>query len=162
VAGSCQIVKGCRNAAAGEWHAAGGKTHFDAAQRPSEHQIAEIAQMADAEQSTSQLSESGSERHVEALENDVTQAIGVVSVRDRLRADRVEPEAGGKHQSLLRSADRDVDAPLLVAVLDRAERRDRVDQQERWMPDVVDLPPHLADATGDAGRRLIVNDRDGF
>ncbi len=41
---------------------------------------------------------------------------------ERLGADRVERQARRQHQPLLRAADGDVDAPFVVAVVDRAER----------------------------------------
>ena len=52
----------------------------------------------------------------------------------RLLRDRVEAEARREHQALLRAADGDVDAPLVVAVVDRGQRGDRVDQQQRGVP----------------------------
>ena len=56
-------------------------------------------------------------------------------------ADRVEAQARRQHQAFLRAADGDVDAPLVVAIVDRAERRDGVDQQQRRMSGRVDRAP---------------------
>ena len=79
-----------------------------------------------------------------------------------LRADRVEPHARRQHHPLLRAADRDVDAPLVVAVVDGAERGDGVDEQQRRMPRLVDRATDRRDVAGDAGRRLVVDDGDGL
>ncbi len=82
--------------------------------------------------------------------------------RERLVGDRVEGQARRQHQPLLRAADRDVDAPLVVAVVDRAERGDGVDEEERRMSGLVDRAADRGDARGDAGRGLVVDDRDGL
>src|SRR5215208_4161252 len=82
--------------------------------------------------------------------------------RERLVGDRVEGQARRQHQPLLRAADRDVDAPLVVAVVDRAERRDRIDEEQRRMSGLVDRAADRGDAGGDAGRGLVVDDRDGL
>ena len=71
----------------------------------------------------------------------------------RLRAHGVEAEAGRQHQALLRAADGDVDAPLVVPVVDRPERGDRVDQEQGVGPRGVDRLAHLGDAAGDARSR---------
>ena len=47
----------------------------------------------------------------------------------RLVGDRIEGQSGREHQSLLGPPDGDVDPPLLVPVVDRAERGDRVDEE---------------------------------
>ena len=77
---------------------------------------------------------------------------------ERLVADRVERQARRQHQALLRAGDGDVDAPFVVAVVDRGERRDRVDHQQRRMAGAVDRLAHVGDARRDAGRRLVVHD----
>ena len=81
---------------------------------------------------------------------------------ERLRADRVEAQAGRQHQPLLRSRERDVDAPLVVAEIDRAERRHRVDEQQRRMPRAIDRAADLGKPAGRAGRRLVVHDEHGL
>jgi hypothetical protein len=81
---------------------------------------------------------------------------------ERLLAQRVEGQAGRQHQALLRAADGDVDTPFVVAVVDRAERADRVDEKKRGMAGPVDRRPYLGDARGDAGRGLVVDDADGL
>ena len=53
--------------------------------------------------------------------------------RERLGQTQLKRQARRQHQALLRAGDGDVDAPLVVAVVDRGERRDRVDQQQRRM-----------------------------
>ena len=67
-------------------------------------------------------------------------------------------EPGRQHQALLRAADGDVDAPLVVAVVDRAERRDRVDEQQRVVAGGVDRRADLRHAARHAGRGLVVHD----
>ncbi len=81
---------------------------------------------------------------------------------ERLVRDGVEAEPGRQHQPLLRAADRHVDAPVVVAVLDRSQGGDRIDEQERRMPCGIDLPADIGDAAGDARGRLVVHDGDGF
>src|SRR5262249_33911851 len=51
----------------------------------------------------------------------------------RLLAHRVERHAGRQHQALLRAADRDIDAPLVVAIVGRSKRGDGIDQKQRRM-----------------------------
>ena len=79
---------------------------------------------------------------------------------ERLVADRVERHAGRQHQALLRAADRDVDAPLVMAVVGRGERRDGVDHQQRRMAGRVDRLADLGDRRQRAGRGLVVQDAD--
>ena len=67
-------------------------------------------------------------------------------------------ETGRQHQALLRAADRHVDAPLVMAEVDRGQRGDRVDDQQRGMAGGVHRRADLGDAAGDAGRRLVVDD----
>ena len=79
---------------------------------------------------------------------------------ERLVTDGVEGNTGRQHQPLLRPADRDVDAPFVVPVIHRRERRDRVHDEERGMPGSIN---RLADFSGmrDAARRgFVVQHRD--
>jgi hypothetical protein len=69
---------------------------------------------------------------------------------------------GREHQPLLRAGDRDVDAPLVVAVVDGPERGDGVDEQEGGVVGRVHGLAHLADPAGDAGRGLVVDDAHGL
>ena len=78
----------------------------------------------------------------------------------RLLGNRVEAEAGRKHESLLRSGNRDVDFPLVVTIVDRTERRDRVHDQQRRMAGAVHRAPQVANPARDAGRRLVVHGDD--
>ena len=80
--------------------------------------------------------------------------------RQRLVADRIERHAGRQHQALLRAADGDVDAPLVVAVVGRGERRDGVDQEQRRMAGGVDRLADFGDRRQAAGRGLVVQDAD--
>src|SRR5579885_2004933 len=68
----CQIdkaVERSRHAPTLERNAGEIEAHLDAAERRHEHQIVEVAEVADAEGKALQLSQAGSERHVEAFEN---------------------------------------------------------------------------------------------
>jgi hypothetical protein len=79
---------------------------------------------------------------------------------ERLLRDRVEAEAGGQHQPLLRSTNGDVDTPFLVAIVHRGQGADRVDHEERGVARPVDRPPHRRDVASDPGRGLVVDDTD--
>src|SRR5947209_20250813 len=70
------IERGC-DAAARERNARRRQAHLDAAQRARQHQIVEVAEMADAEDFSLQSSEPGAERHGEALEDDRSQRVGI-------------------------------------------------------------------------------------
>ena len=65
--------------------------------------------------------------------------------RARLVAERVEAEAGGQHQALLRARHGHVDVPFVVAIVDRGERRNGVDHVERRVSGGVDRLSHLRD-----------------
>ena len=78
---------------------------------------------------------------------------------ERLGADGVQAQARRQHQALLGAADGHVDAPLVVPVVDRGQRRDRVHHQQRRVAGAVD---RLADSVYPAGRPrrgLVVDDR---
>ena len=74
-----------------------------------------------------------------------------------LFGDGVEAEPRRQHESLLRAGDGDVDLPLVMPVIDRAERGDGIHQQQRRMTDLVDRGANLADPAGDAGGGLVVH-----
>ena len=97
--------------------------------------------------------------HVVPGEERLRQLRGLVRLQ-RLVADRVERHAGRQHQALLRAADRDVDAPFVVAVVGRGERRDGVDHEQRRMAGGVDRLADLRDRRQRAGRGLVVQDAD--
>ena len=80
----------------------------------------------------------------------------------RLLTDGVEAEPGWEHQTFLRARDGHVDSPLVVAVVDRGERGDRVDQQQRRVVGRVDGGADLRDAAGDTGRGLVVHHAHGL
>src|SRR5436190_595023 len=82
--------------------------------------------------------------------------------RERLLADGIEPPARRQHQALLRARDRHVDAPFRLAIVHRGERRNRVDHEQRRVPDTVDRLANERDAAGDARRGLVVHDHDGL
>ena len=79
---------------------------------------------------------------------------------ERARADGVEGQARREHQPLLAPGDGDVHAPLVVPVVDRSQRRDRVDEQQRGMSGPVDRSPDSGDRADAAGRGLVMNDAD--
>ena len=78
--------------------------------------------------------------------------------RQRFLADGVEGKAGRQHQALLGTRDGHVDTPRVVAIVDRAQRRDRVDQQQGRVPGGIDGLAHGADVGHHAGRCLVVDD----
>ena len=80
--------------------------------------------------------------------------------RQRLVAHRVERHAGRHHQPLLRAADGDVDAPLVVAIVGRGERGDGVDEQQRRVAGGVDRLADLRDGREAAGGGLVVQHAD--
>ena len=85
---------------------------------------------------------------------------GRLRSRQGLLTHGVEAEPWGQHQSLLRAPDRHVDAPLVVAVVDRSERGDGVDQQQRGVAGDVERRAHRADAARHPGGGLVVHHRD--
>ena len=70
---------------------------------------------------------------------------------------RVEGQPGRQHQALLRAADGDIHAPFVVPVVDRAERGDRVDQEQRRMLGGIDRAAHFGDARDHAGGGFVVH-----
>src|SRR2546421_9263279 len=55
--------------------------HLDPAQGAAQHQIVEMAEMADTEDLALHFAEPGAERHVEAVENDLAHPVGVIPIR---------------------------------------------------------------------------------
>ncbi len=80
----------------------------------------------------------------------------------RLLRDGVEAETRRQHEALLRATDADVDLPFLVPVVDRAQRRDGVDHQERGVALSVHGRADLTDPAGRPGRGLVVDDHHGL
>src|SRR3954454_17098436 len=79
-----------------------------------------------------------------------------------MREPRVKAEAGRQHQPLLRAPDRDIDAPFVMPVVDRAERGNRIDHEQRRVPRLIDRGTDLGDAARHAGRGLVMHDADRF
>ena len=52
--------------------------------------------------------------------------------------------------------------PFVVAQIDRRERRDGIDNQQRRMTGAVHRAPQIGDPAHHAGRRLVVDDDDGL
>ena len=73
--------------------------HLDPAQRAAQHQVVEMAEMADAEDLALQPAEAGAERHVEAVEDDLAQPVGIVPVghHDRGQRIRILARIGAQH-----------------------------------------------------------------
>ena len=57
------------------------EAHLDARQHPHQHQLVEVPEMTEAERATLEPAETGAERHVEAIEDQAAQPIGVVPFR---------------------------------------------------------------------------------
>src|SRR5580700_2951261 len=76
--------------------------------------------------------------------------------RQRLVADGVERHAGRQHQTFLRAADGDVDAPFVVTVIGRSERGDGVNHQQRRMAGGVDRLADRFNGRKTSGRGLVV------
>ena len=77
---------------------------------------------------------------------------------ERLVGHRVEAEPRRQHQPLLRACDGDIDAPFVMAVVDRGERRNRIDHEQRRMACPIDGGADIGDAAGDSGRGFVVHD----
>ena len=84
----------------------------------------------------------------------------VLRCGERLFRDRVETQPRRQHQPLLRAADGNIDLPFVVAIVDRGQRRDRVDHKQGRVAGPVDRSADLRDAAGDPGRGLVVNGAD--
>src|SRR5882672_10204489 len=74
-----------------------------------------------------------------------------------LAADAVERQARRQHQSFLRAGDGDVDAPFVVAVIDRGKRGDGVDHVERRVAGGVDRLTNCTYPAGNTRRSLVVH-----
>ena len=68
-----------------------------------------------------------------------------------------ERQPGWQHQPLLGPANRAIDAPLVKAEIDRAERGNRIRQQQRRMPCRIDRGPDRGQRQGHAGRSFVVH-----
>src|SRR5207247_11389115 len=55
------------------------QAHFHAGQRAHQGEVVEVAEMPDAEHLAAELAQSGAERHVEGLENDLAHVVRVVA-----------------------------------------------------------------------------------
>src|SRR6266540_5036844 len=107
--------------------------HFDAGQRAGERQVVQVAQMPDPEYATLELREPGTERQVEAIENQVAQPITVMAFGHHDRGERVavfgrfgtqDVEVPGAHGAprrfgVPRVTRKDVFEALLVQHVDR-------------------------------------------
>ena len=81
---------------------------------------------------------------------------------ERLLADASHAESGGKHESLLRAADADVDAPLVHAKIDAGQCAHGIHEEQRRMLDAVHRLAKGGDIAGDAGGGFVLAHQDGF
>ena len=61
------------------------QAHLDAGERAHQREIVEVAEVADAEHPALEPAQAGAERHVEALEDDLANRVGVDALRHRAR-----------------------------------------------------------------------------
>ena len=83
-----EILKSRSNAAAPVGHAGELKAHFNCAQRSRQHKVIEAAKMSDPKNSAGQMRESGSEGHVEGIQDNLSQLVGVMSFGHKRRCQR--------------------------------------------------------------------------
>ena len=95
-----EILQRGGDAAAGERHAGRREPHLDAAERAGEHEVVEVAEMADAEDLAFQLAEPRAERHVEPFEHDLAKRVGIVTVRHHDRGQRAAVFPRARQQQL--------------------------------------------------------------
>src|SRR3569623_3026302 len=74
-----------QNAAALVRDAGNIQSHFNACERSHQHQVVEVTEMTNAECPTLQPAEARAERHVEIVENDLAEAIRIVTFRHEYR-----------------------------------------------------------------------------
>src|SRR5665213_3886648 len=74
-----QIIRRRRYATLAMRNAGDLQAHLDAAQGSCQHQIVKITEVSNAESLVLQFAEAGAERHVEALQNHLAEAIGGVA-----------------------------------------------------------------------------------
>src|SRR2546423_1753522 len=89
-----EILERGGDAAARERHARGRQAHLDAAQRAGQHQLVEVAEVADAKHLPFEPSKPGAERHVEAVEHDAAKRVRVVTGGHHHGGQRVAALAG--------------------------------------------------------------------
>ena len=85
---------------------------------------------------------------------------GVRSI-ERLLRDCIERKTRRQHEPFLRARHGDVDLPFVVPVVDRRERGDRVDEQERRVARAIHRGADLRDARSHSRRRFVVDDAQG-
>jgi hypothetical protein len=64
------------------------QTHFDTTKGAAEHQVVQIAQMANSEDASSHLSETGAEREITVLQNDTSKVCLFEAARHQYRCAR--------------------------------------------------------------------------
>ena len=66
------------------------QAHLDPAQRAGQHQVIKIAEMADAKNAALDFCQASTERHIESLQDQIAQMIGIVTVghQHRVAAER--------------------------------------------------------------------------
>ena len=75
---------------------------------------------------------------------------------ERLGARAQNAKTRGQHQAFLRTGYRHIHAPVIKAEIDRAQRRDGVNKQQRRMLGLVQCFANAGDVRGDTGSRLVM------
>src|SRR5437868_4870220 len=83
-----QIVHRGVNAALLHRHAGEREPHFNAGQRAHEHEIVEVAEMADAEHLAAELRQPGAKREIECIEDCLAHAVGIMPRRHQYARQR--------------------------------------------------------------------------
>src|SRR6266851_3382187 len=86
--GARQVLEGREHAAFLERHAGELETHLDARERSHEHQVVEVAEVADAEDLSRELAQALAERHVEVPQHHRAEAVRVLARRHHHRGER--------------------------------------------------------------------------
>ena len=86
--GVAQVGEGGLHAAGLVRHLGEAEGHLDAAQRAHQHQVVEVAEMADAEDLAGDLGQALAERHVEVLQRHLAEGVGVVALGHDDRGER--------------------------------------------------------------------------
>jgi len=86
-------------------------------------------------------------------------ATGLFAGRERLLAGTDETETGRQHQTLLRTADGEIDTPLIHAEIDTADRAHAIDSEQGRMARVVENAAHGGKVARDPGRRFVMRDQ---
>ena len=103
----------------------------------------------------------GGHREVAKLEIGAAHRSGFRRI-ERLGADGKDAKTGRAHQALLAAGHGQIDAPIIHAKVDGADRGHAVDEQHRAVVGSVQRAADTGDVAGHAGRGLVVGDEDGL